>query len=72
MTFAQRSKGESHQKTSEWLREDVCPMLLHRVNVRGECDGASALKYRSNEKSFCRTETQCCRTEEIEDQDHED
>jgi len=34
MTLAQRSKGESRQKTSEYLKEDVCPMLLHWANVR--------------------------------------
>jgi hypothetical protein len=34
MTFAQRSKGESRQKTSEYLEEDVRPMLLCWANVR--------------------------------------
>ena len=34
MAFAQRSKGESHQKTSEYLKEDVRPMLLCWANVR--------------------------------------
>ncbi len=33
MTLAQRSKGESHQKTSEWLKEDVRPVLLYWANV---------------------------------------
>jgi hypothetical protein len=34
MTFAQRGKGESRQKTSEYLKEDVRPMLLCWANVR--------------------------------------
>jgi len=34
MTFAQRSKGESRQKTSEYLKEDVRSMLLCWANVR--------------------------------------
>jgi hypothetical protein len=33
MTFAQRGKGESHQRTSKCLKEDVRPMLLHWANV---------------------------------------
>jgi hypothetical protein len=36
MTFAQRSKGESRQKTSEYLKEDVRPMLLCWANVRNK------------------------------------
>ena len=34
MTFAQRSKGESRRKTSEYLKEDVRPMSLCWANVR--------------------------------------
>lgn len=34
MSFAQRSKDETHQKTSKCLEEDVRPMLLHWANVR--------------------------------------
>jgi hypothetical protein len=34
MAFAQRSKGESHQKTTEYLKEDVRPVLLCWANVR--------------------------------------
>jgi hypothetical protein len=34
MAFAQRSKGESSQKTSEYLKEDVRPVLLCWANVR--------------------------------------
>jgi len=37
MTFAQRSKGESRQKTSEYLKEDVRPTLLCWANVRSMC-----------------------------------
>jgi hypothetical protein len=33
MTFAQRSKGESHQKTSEYLKEDIRPVLLCWANT---------------------------------------
>ncbi len=40
MTFAQRSTGESHQKTSEYLKEDVRPMFLHWANVRRGPKGA--------------------------------
>jgi hypothetical protein len=34
MTFAERSKGESHQRTSECLKEDARPMLPHWASVR--------------------------------------
>ena len=33
MTFAQRSKGESHQKTRKYLAKDVRPMLLRWANL---------------------------------------
>ena len=39
MTFAQRSNGESRQKTSEYLEEDVRPMLLCWANVRSTWTG---------------------------------
>jgi len=34
MIFAQSSESESHQKTSECLKEDVRPMFLRWANVR--------------------------------------
>jgi len=34
MSFAQRSKGETHKESSKRLEKGIRPMLLHCANVR--------------------------------------